>query len=52
MAWCPNSKITLIAVASGQRLLLINPKIGDKILIKKTDEILQESPKDETAGKF
>lgn len=47
VAWCPNSKISLIAVASGQRLLLINPKVGDKMLIKKTDEILSEAPKTE-----
>lgn len=35
----------MIAVASGQRLILLNPKVGDKMLIKKTDEILIEAPK-------
>ncbi|KAJ6644003.1 Ribosome biogenesis protein BOP1 like [Pseudolycoriella hygida] len=45
VAWCPNSKISLIAVASGQRLILLNPKVGDKMLIKKTDDILIEAPK-------
>lgn len=44
VAWSPNSKISLIAVASGNRVLLINPKIGDKMLVKKTDEILQVAP--------
>lgn len=45
VAWCPNGKISLIAVASGQRLILLNPKVGDKMLVKKTDEILLEAPK-------
>lgn len=44
VAWCPNSKLLLIAVATGQRLLLINPRVGDKLLIKNTDEILKEMP--------
>lgn len=34
----------MIAIASGQRLILVNPKIGDKLLTKKTDEILTEAP--------
>lgn len=45
VAWCPNSKISLIAIASGQQLILVNPKVGDKMLTKKTDEILVEAPK-------
>lgn len=35
----------MIAVASGQRLILLNPKVGDHVLTKKTDEILIEAPK-------
>lgn len=31
-------------MATGSRLLLINPKVGDKLLIKKTDDLLAESP--------
>lgn len=45
VAWCPNAKISLIAIASGNRLILVNPKVGDKMLTKKTDEILVEAPK-------
>lgn len=45
VAWCPNPKISLIAIASGQRLILVNPKVGDSLLTKKTDEILIEAPK-------
>lgn len=44
VAWCPNSKISLIAIASGNRLILINPKVGDKMLTRKTDELLLEAP--------
>lgn len=45
VAWCPNPKISLIAIASGQRLILLNPKVGDNLLTRKTDEILKEAPK-------
>ncbi|KAG5671775.1 hypothetical protein PVAND_001952 [Polypedilum vanderplanki] len=45
VAWCPNQKISLIAVASDKRLLLINPHVGDiKLISKKTDDILAEAP--------
>lgn len=45
VAWCPNMKISLIAIASGQRLILLNPKVGDHMLSTRTDEILKEAPK-------
>lgn len=45
VAWCPNAKLSIIAVASGNRLLLINPKVGDKLIVKKTDDLLAEVPK-------
>uniref|UniRef100_A0A182MQ54 Ribosome biogenesis protein BOP1 homolog n=2 Tax=Anopheles culicifacies TaxID=139723 RepID=A0A182MQ54_9DIPT len=48
VAWCPNSKISLVAVASGKRVLLINPKVGDYVLVKKTDDLLQEAPVSDT----
>ncbi|XP_068145440.1 ribosome biogenesis protein BOP1 homolog [Drosophila tropicalis] len=44
VAWCPNAKLSIIAVATGSRLLLVNPKVGDKLLIKKTDDLLAEEP--------
>lgn len=47
VAWCPNIKLSLVAVASGQRLLLINPKVGDKLWTKKTDELLNEPPQND-----
>lgn len=48
VAWCPNAKLSVVAVASGHRLLLINPKVGDKMLVKKTDDLLSEAPKIDT----
>uniref|UniRef100_A0A182SEN2 Ribosome biogenesis protein BOP1 homolog n=1 Tax=Anopheles maculatus TaxID=74869 RepID=A0A182SEN2_9DIPT len=48
VAWCPNSKISLVAVASGKRVLLINPKVGDYMLVKKTDDLLAEAPRSDT----
>jgi len=44
VAWCPNPKLSIIAVATGYRLLLVNPKVGDKVLVKKTDDLLAEAP--------
>uniref|UniRef100_A0A182QZU2 Ribosome biogenesis protein BOP1 homolog n=1 Tax=Anopheles farauti TaxID=69004 RepID=A0A182QZU2_9DIPT len=48
VAWCPNSKISLVAVASGKRVLLVNPKVGDYVLVKKTDDLLSEAPRSDT----
>lgn len=45
VAWCPNPKLLLIAAATGPDVILINPKVGDKLLIKKTDDLLVEAPK-------
>lgn len=42
--WCPNSAISLILVASGKRVLLINPNVGDFLTNSKTDEVLKEMP--------
>ncbi|GAB0094614.1 Ribosome biogenesis protein BOP1 homolog [Sergentomyia squamirostris] len=47
VAWCPNGKLSIIAVASGQRLLLINPETGDKLVVTKTDELLAEAPEND-----
>lgn len=45
VAWCPNPKLSLIAVATDKRCLLINPYVGDiKLISKKTDDILSEVP--------
>ncbi|KAG5892776.1 hypothetical protein JTB14_007991 [Gonioctena quinquepunctata] len=43
--WCPNAALSLVLVASGQEVLLINPNVGDFLVISKTDTVLQEAPK-------
>lgn len=48
VAWCPNMSLSIVAVASGNRLLLINPQVGDKLVIKKTDDVLSEAPSIDT----
>ncbi|KAJ8975646.1 hypothetical protein NQ317_012984 [Molorchus minor] len=43
--WCPNAALSLILVASGQEVLLINPDVGDSLVSSKTDTVLKEAPK-------
>nr|NVI69941.1 putative ribosome biogenesis protein BOP1 homolog [Cucujiformia] len=45
--WCPNAALSLVLVASGKRVLLINPHVGDYLVCSKTDSVLQESPASE-----
>lgn len=45
--WCPNAAISLILVASANRVLLINPNVGDFVVSSKTDSVLKEAPKTE-----
>nr|XP_022901034.1 ribosome biogenesis protein BOP1 homolog [Onthophagus taurus] len=40
--WCPNQSISLLLVASNNRVLLINPNVGDFLISSKTDSILKE----------
>jgi ribosome biogenesis protein ERB1 len=48
VAWCTNEKISLIAVATDKRCLLINPNVGDiKLISKRTDAILSDAPLNE-----
>nr|NVI69924.1 putative ribosome biogenesis protein BOP1 homolog [Cucujiformia] len=41
--WCPNAALSLVLVASGKRVLLINPHVGDYLVCAKTDSVLQEA---------
>nr|CAH7769005.1 unnamed protein product [Callosobruchus chinensis] len=43
--WCPNAALSLILVASGKEVLLINPDVGDFMVSSKTDKVLIEAPK-------
>nr|NVI69871.1 putative ribosome biogenesis protein BOP1 homolog [Cucujiformia] len=41
--WCPNASLSLVLVASGKRVLLINPHVGDYLVCSKTDSVLHEA---------
>lgn len=47
VAWCPNAKLSLIAIATGNRLILSNPSVGNLEISKNTDDILSELPKND-----
>lgn len=47
--WCPNAAISLLLVASGQRVILLNPHVGDLLVNTKTDEVLATPPAATTA---
>lgn len=42
--WCPNAALSLVLIASGKQVLLINPGVGDHLVYTKTDSVLAESP--------
>jgi len=44
LAWCPNTALSLLAVAVDTKLLLINSGLGDKLVNKRTEELLGEEP--------
>nr|MBE5724380.1 putative ribosome biogenesis protein BOP1-like protein [Cucujiformia] len=41
--WCPNAALSLVLVASGKKVLLINPHVGDNLVCSKTDSVLHEA---------
>lgn len=46
--WCPNQALSLILVAAGNMVILINPHVGDFLINSKTDSLLKDSPKSDT----
>lgn len=46
VCWCPNQALSIVAVAADRKLLLINPGVGDSLVIAKTDLLLKEEPED------
>ncbi|KAG8257379.1 Ribosome biogenesis protein 1 [Homalodisca vitripennis] len=44
VAWCPNPALSLVAVAADRKCLLINPAVGDSLVVDKTDSVLLEPP--------
>ncbi|XP_074118912.1 ribosome biogenesis protein BOP1 isoform X1 [Sminthopsis crassicaudata] len=51
IAWNPNPAISLVAVAVGESVLLLNPGLGDLAATSSTDQLLSAfSPPEEPAG--
>ena len=44
VAWCPNTALSLVAVAVDTKLYLINTGLGDKLVNARTEELLGEEP--------
>ncbi|XP_062595609.1 ribosome biogenesis protein bop1-A-like [Saccostrea cucullata] len=53
VAWNPNPDVSLVAVAVGLSVLLINPGLGDKMVTINTDNIINSPPasEEDTTGK-
>ena len=44
LAWCPNTALSLLAVAVDTKLLLINSGLGDKLVNQRTGELVGQQP--------
>jgi len=42
--WNPNKALSMIAVVADRKLLVINPGVGDHLVVSKTDSILSTPP--------
>ncbi|KAM3679735.1 ribosome biogenesis protein BOP1 [Ammospiza maritima maritima] len=49
VAWNPNPSICLVAVAVDEQVLLVNPGLGDRLLVSGTDQLLDswQAPEEE-----
>lgn len=50
--WNPNKALSMIAVIADRKLLIINPGIGDHLVVSKTDSILSTPPIQASIGMF
>lgn len=48
--WNPNKALSLIAVVADRKLLIINPGVGDHLIVSKTDSILSTPPVQTSIG--
>ncbi|KAJ8670300.1 hypothetical protein QAD02_001559 [Eretmocerus hayati] len=48
VAWCPNQNLPLIAVAADHKVFLINPGVGDHLILSKADKLLEIIPQSDT----
>jgi len=44
VAWCPNNALSVLAVAVDTKIFLINTGLGDRLINKRTEELLGEEP--------
>ncbi|XP_046389036.1 ribosome biogenesis protein BOP1 homolog [Ischnura elegans] len=44
ICWCPNTSLSLIAIAAGKTVLLLNPGVGEEAVVERTDELLSTPP--------
>lgn len=50
--WNPNKALSLVAVVADRKLLILNPGVGDHLVVSKTDSILSTPPVQATIGLF
>lgn len=50
--WNPNKSLSLIAVVADRKLMIINPGVGDHLVISKTDTILATPPVQASIGLY
>lgn len=50
VSWCPNQALCLLAVSADRKVLLVNPGVGDRLVVEKTDELLKEPPEQDVLG--
>ncbi|KAL5110223.1 Ribosome biogenesi protein bop1 [Taenia crassiceps] len=42
VSWNPNPELCLVAAAFGNKIFIINPALGDRVVVEKTDKMLSE----------
>ncbi|CAG0884367.1 unnamed protein product [Cyprideis torosa] len=51
VAWCPSQAVTLVAIASENRCLIVNVGVGDKLKVSHTDVLLSSAPAVSSSGR-
>jgi len=52
VSWCPNSTVCVLAVVIGSQIVLLNPGVGDKLVVHATDNLFKSylAPVEEEEG--
>ncbi|XP_038068232.1 ribosome biogenesis protein bop1-like [Patiria miniata] len=51
VAWCPNTAVCLVAISVEEKVHLINPGLGDKLIVSDTDRLLESYEEPEEVKK-